>query len=83
MIRHGGRVIELRNVLLLRPRHTASRQFTIPREAREKYGIKSLDEIEIIAISLEHTKKAKEVENFTEAKNKWPLNMDITKLLGE
>ncbi|MGC9178856.1 MAG: AbrB/MazE/SpoVT family DNA-binding domain-containing protein [Vulcanisaeta sp.] len=49
-IRHNGRVIELKAVLLLRTRHTASRQFTIPREIREKYGIKPLDEVEIIAI---------------------------------
>ena len=35
-------------VVLLRTRHTASRQFIIPREIREKYGIRPLDEIEII-----------------------------------
>ena len=49
-IRHGGRVITLRGVLLLRTRRTASRQFTIPREARDKYGIRPLDEIEIIDV---------------------------------
>ncbi len=49
----------MRNVLLLRTRHTASRQFTIPREAREKFGIRPLDEVEVIAI---RPKQAKEIE---------------------
>ncbi|MCG2880237.1 MAG: AbrB/MazE/SpoVT family DNA-binding domain-containing protein, partial [Vulcanisaeta sp.] len=30
--------------------HTDSRQFTIPREVREKYGIKPGDEVEILDI---------------------------------
>ena len=50
IIRHGDRVITLKGVLLLRTRHTASRQFTIPREVRDKYGIKPLDEVEITNI---------------------------------
>ena len=49
-IRHGDRVITLSGVLLLRTRHTASRQFTIPREVRDKYGIRPLDEVEIIDV---------------------------------
>ncbi len=49
-IRHGGRIIELSNALLLRTRHTASRQFTIPKDVRERFGIRPLDEIEIIQI---------------------------------
>ena len=49
-IRHGDRVITLSGVLLLRTKHTASRQFTIPREVRDKYGIKPLDEVEITNI---------------------------------
>ena len=49
-IRHGDRVITLKGILLLRTRHTASRQFTIPREVRDKYGIKPLDEVEIIDV---------------------------------
>ncbi|WP_054856907.1 hypothetical protein [Vulcanisaeta sp. JCM 16159] len=43
-------VIELRNVRLLRAKNTASRQFTIPRDIRIKYGIKPLDSIEILTI---------------------------------
>ncbi|MCG2894867.1 MAG: AbrB/MazE/SpoVT family DNA-binding domain-containing protein, partial [Vulcanisaeta sp.] len=31
-------------------RHTASRQFTIPREVREEYGIRPLDEVEILEV---------------------------------
>ncbi len=36
---------------LLRTRHTASRQFTIPREVRERYGIMPLDDVEILNIT--------------------------------
>ena len=43
---------------LLRTRSTASRQFTIPREVREAYGIKPLDTVRVIV--LEPT-KSKEV----------------------
>ena len=35
---------------MLGHRGTAGRQFTIPREIREKYGIGPLDEIEILEI---------------------------------
>ena len=49
-IRHDGRVITLSGVLLLRTKHTAGRQFTIPKEVRDKYGIRPLDEVEIIDI---------------------------------
>jgi bifunctional DNA-binding transcriptional regulator/antitoxin component of YhaV-PrlF toxin-antitoxin module len=50
VIKYGDKVIELRGVQLLRTRHTASRQFTIPREVREKYGIRPLDEIEVLEV---------------------------------
>ena len=50
VIRYGNYVITLSHVILLRTRHTASRQFTIPRMIREKYGIRPLDDIEIIDI---------------------------------
>jgi len=50
VIRHNGMVITLRKTLLLRTRHTSSRQFTIPREVREKYGVMPLDEVEILDI---------------------------------
>ncbi|BDR90969.1 AbrB/MazE/SpoVT family DNA-binding domain-containing protein [Vulcanisaeta souniana] len=49
-IKYNDRIIELRNVLLLRTRHTASRQFTIPREVREEFGVRPLDEVEVISI---------------------------------
>ncbi|WP_054857425.1 hypothetical protein [Vulcanisaeta sp. JCM 16159] len=51
VISFNGFVIELRNVLLLRTRHTVSRQFTIPRRVRELYGIRPMDQIEILQIS--------------------------------
>jgi len=50
VIKYGDKVIELRGVQLLRTRHTASRQFTIPREVREEYGIRPLDEIEVLEV---------------------------------
>jgi hypothetical protein len=43
-------VAVLKRVKLLRPRGTLARQFTIPREVREKYGIKPLDEVVILEI---------------------------------
>ncbi len=49
-IEYFGQKIMLERVKLLRTRNTASRQFTIPREVREKYGIKPLDEIKIESI---------------------------------
>jgi hypothetical protein len=50
IIRHGGKVIEIRGVRLLRNRRAMSRQFTIPREVRDRYGIRPLDEIEIVSV---------------------------------
>jgi hypothetical protein len=50
IIRYGGKVIEIRGVRLLRNRRAASRQFTIPREVRDRYGIRPLDEIEIVSV---------------------------------
>ncbi len=49
-IKYKDCVITLKQVALLRTRHTASRQFTIPKEVRDKYGIMPLDEIEVIGI---------------------------------
>ncbi len=49
-IKYNDKIIELRNVLLLRTRRTASRQFTIPREVRERLGIRPLDEVEILQV---------------------------------
>ncbi|WP_054843996.1 AbrB/MazE/SpoVT family DNA-binding domain-containing protein [Vulcanisaeta souniana] len=46
----GGLEIEIPQVRLLRTRNTASRQFTIPKEVREKYGISPLDEVEVLDI---------------------------------
>ncbi len=43
-------LITVKGVKLLRTKHTDSRQFTIPRDVREAYGIKPGDEIEIIDI---------------------------------
>jgi len=34
----------------LRNRRAMSRQFTIPREVRDRYGIRPLDEIEIVNV---------------------------------
>jgi hypothetical protein len=50
VIKYGDKVIEVRNAKLLRTRRTASRQFTIPREVREKYGVGPLDEVEIVQV---------------------------------
>ncbi|GAB6947448.1 hypothetical protein JCM16161A_15780 [Vulcanisaeta sp. JCM 16161] len=50
VIRHNGRLIELRGVHLLRARRAASRQFTIPREVRDRFGIMPLDGVEIIDV---------------------------------
>ena len=52
VIKYGGSAIELRGVKLLRTRHTASRQFTIPKDARERYGIRPLDEVEVLDIKV-------------------------------
>ncbi|BDR92896.1 hypothetical protein [Vulcanisaeta souniana] len=59
VISHRDAVIELEKVLLLRTKRTASRQFTIPKEIREKYGIMPLDEIEIISIEPIKARKSK------------------------
>jgi bifunctional DNA-binding transcriptional regulator/antitoxin component of YhaV-PrlF toxin-antitoxin module len=50
VIKYGDKVIEVRNAKLLRTRHTSARQFTIPREIREKYGVGPLDEVEIVQV---------------------------------
>ncbi|WP_054857897.1 AbrB/MazE/SpoVT family DNA-binding domain-containing protein [Vulcanisaeta sp. JCM 16159] len=47
IIEYNGQRIKLSNVKLLKTKHTMSRQFTIPREVREKYGIKPFDEVVI------------------------------------
>ncbi|ADN50473.1 AbrB/MazE/SpoVT family DNA-binding domain-containing protein [Vulcanisaeta distributa] len=57
VISFNGLVIELRNVLLLRTKHTSSRQFTIPREIRELYGIRPMDQIEVIQIRPRYVKE--------------------------
>ncbi len=50
VIRYNEQLIIIKNARLLRTRHTDSRQFTIPKEIREKYGIKPGDEIEVVDI---------------------------------
>ena len=50
IIRFNGKLIEIRNVKLLRTKRTVSRQFTIPREVREEYGVGPLDEVEIVQV---------------------------------
>jgi hypothetical protein len=55
IIKYGDKVIEVRNAKLLRTRRTASRQFTIPREVREKYGVRPLDEVEIVQVKPKST----------------------------
>ncbi|WP_243670348.1 AbrB/MazE/SpoVT family DNA-binding domain-containing protein [Vulcanisaeta sp. JCM 16161] len=51
VIKYGGEVIELRGVKLLRSvKGGASRQFTIPRDIRERFGIQAFDTVEIISI---------------------------------
>ncbi|KUO94412.1 MAG: AbrB family transcriptional regulator [Vulcanisaeta sp. CIS_19] len=47
VLEHNNQKIELTNVKLLRTKHTNSRQFTIPREVREKFGIKPFDMVTI------------------------------------
>ncbi|BDR93433.1 AbrB/MazE/SpoVT family DNA-binding domain-containing protein [Vulcanisaeta souniana] len=49
-LEYKGFMIELRNVRLLRTRHTDSRQFTIPRDVRKLYGIGPSDIIKILSI---------------------------------
>lgn len=43
-------VFEIPCAKLLRTRHTDSRQFTIPKDLREKYGIRPGDEVEVLEI---------------------------------
>ncbi len=62
VIEYNGQKIKLSNVKLLRTRHTDSRQFTIPREIRENYGIKPLDKI-IIHEIIPKTKVEKIIED--------------------
>ncbi|GAB6945831.1 AbrB/MazE/SpoVT family DNA-binding domain-containing protein [Vulcanisaeta sp. JCM 14467] len=51
IIEYNGYKIQINNVKLLKTKHTASRQFTIPKEVREKFGIKPLDEVIILMIT--------------------------------
>jgi len=55
VIKYGDKVIEVRNAKLLRTKHTSARQFTIPREVREKYGVRPLDEVEIVQVKPKST----------------------------
>ncbi|GGP20226.1 hypothetical protein GCM10007981_07440 [Thermocladium modestius] len=50
VVQHKGDKIELRGVKLLKTRHTDSRQFTIPKEIRDKFGIRPGDKIVIVEI---------------------------------
>ncbi len=50
VIQHKGDRIELHGVKLLRTRHTDSRQFTIPKEIRDKFRIQPGDKIVIVEI---------------------------------
>jgi bifunctional DNA-binding transcriptional regulator/antitoxin component of YhaV-PrlF toxin-antitoxin module len=45
-------------VKLLRNRRAVSRQFTIPREVREEYGVGPLDEVEIVQVKPKGTMDA-------------------------
>jgi bifunctional DNA-binding transcriptional regulator/antitoxin component of YhaV-PrlF toxin-antitoxin module len=45
-----GFTITLEKVKLLRPRQTASRQFTIPKPIRERYGVGPFDEVVVLDI---------------------------------
>ena len=49
-LEYKGFTIELRGVRLLRTRHTDSRQFTIPKNIRELYGIGPGDVVKIISV---------------------------------
>ncbi len=46
----NGFTITLEKVKLLRPKGTASRQFTIPKDVRERYGVKPFDEVVVLDI---------------------------------
>ena len=55
-VRHAWVIIRYRGfevgfkTLLLGHRGTCSRQFTIPRWVRERYGIRPLDEVEVLTV---------------------------------
>lgn len=46
----NGFTITLEKVKLLRPKSTASRQFTIPKSIRERYGVRPFDEVVVLDI---------------------------------
>ncbi|KUO91648.1 MAG: AbrB family transcriptional regulator [Thermocladium sp. ECH_B] len=50
VVEHKGIKIEMHGVKLLKTRHTDSRQFTIPKDIRDKYGIQPGDKITIIEV---------------------------------
>ncbi len=50
VVEHEGIKIEIHGVKLLKTRHTDSRQFTIPKDIRDKYGIQPGDKITIIEV---------------------------------
>ena len=50
IIEFKGFSITLEKVKLLRPRQTASRQFTIPKPIRERYGVRPFDEVVVLDI---------------------------------
>ena len=58
IIRFNDKLIEIRNAKLLRNRRAVSRQFTIPREVREEYGVGPLDEVEIVQVKPNGTMEA-------------------------
>ncbi|WP_069807103.1 AbrB/MazE/SpoVT family DNA-binding domain-containing protein [Vulcanisaeta thermophila] len=49
-IRYNGEVVIIKHARLLRTRHTDARQFTIPRDVRERLGIRIFDEVEVLDI---------------------------------
>ncbi len=67
VIKYGDNVISINGVKLLRNKRASSRQFTIPREVREAYGIKPLDDIEIVSIE-----PAKSLDNTNNGENEAP-----------
>jgi bifunctional DNA-binding transcriptional regulator/antitoxin component of YhaV-PrlF toxin-antitoxin module len=59
----NGFTITLEMVKLLRPKSTASRQFTIPKPIRERYGIRPLDEVVVLDIKPAVYQQGNGVEN--------------------
>jgi bifunctional DNA-binding transcriptional regulator/antitoxin component of YhaV-PrlF toxin-antitoxin module len=49
-IEFKGFTITLEKTKLLRPKSTASRQFTIPKPVRERYGVRPFDEVVVLDI---------------------------------